>query len=109
MSSISFKLYSFEPQWNSDLPMYPNQGKRAYQSIPLPVPGLNLAGAKELVTLTADLSPLPTDQMPQGKGADGQMYFICRYEIRTKFHSAHTTYSLWYDNKCYGAVNAEYA
>jgi YHS domain-containing protein len=68
-----------------------------------------LAGPKLLLTLTADLSSIPTDQMSTGAGRDGEMYYICSFEIRIKFHSAHTTYSLWYEGKCYGAAEAEYA
>jgi hypothetical protein len=67
------------------------------------------AGAKLLVTLCADLSSIPTIQMPKRPGDDGQLYFVCDFEIRVIFHSAHTTYSLWYNDKCYGAVDAEYA
>jgi hypothetical protein len=37
------------------------------------------------------------------------MYYFGHFEIRINFHSAHTTYSLWYQDKCYGAVDAEYA
>ncbi|ERF69695.1 hypothetical protein EPUS_03687 [Endocarpon pusillum Z07020] len=91
LSSIRCNLYSFECPTNRNPPLHVDQG------------------AKLLVTLTANLSSIPTKEMPKHTGADGQTYFHCSFEIRVTFHSAHTTYSLWYNNKCYGAVDAEYA
>jgi hypothetical protein len=72
-------------------------------------PTLKYSGPRALVTLTADLSSLPTDKIPIRLGKDGLLYYVGHFQIRIKFHSAHTTYSLWYQDKCYGAVDAEYA
>jgi hypothetical protein len=55
---------------------------------------LTAEGAKLLVTLTADLSSIPTKQMLKRTGADEQTYFNCGFEIKVTFHSAHMTYSL---------------
>lgn len=75
----------------------------------MPSESLTAKGVKLLVNLTANLSSIPTQKMPKRTGADGREYYYCAHEIRVTFYSAHTTYALWYDNKCYGAVDAEYA
>lgn len=41
-------------------------------------------------------------------GKDRKSYWKLDYEIRIKFFSAHTEYSLWYNDKCYGNVKAKY-
>jgi hypothetical protein len=46
--------------------------------------------------------------MPTNKGADGLDYYILDHQIRVVFYSANMTFSLWYKNKLYGAVDAEY-
>jgi hypothetical protein len=61
-----------------------------------------------MVTLTADLSSIPTSELPIKKGADRKKYYHIEYDIRVNFESAHMKYSLWFKNKCYGSVNAEY-
>lgn len=106
-SSVTCSLHSFECPTDRNPPLYEDRG-----SWPPPQPltqSLTNKGVQLLVTLTADLSSIPRQQMPKRSGADGQMYFHCDFEIRVTFQSAHTTYSLWYNNKCYGAVDAEYA
>ena len=67
-----------------------------------------ILGAKSLVKLTADLSSIPTRMLPTKKGADGKKYYHITYQIRVNFKPAHMTYSLWYKNKRYGTVDAEY-
>jgi len=59
-------------------------------------------------TLTADLSSIPTSELSVKKGADRKKYYIINFEIHVNFESAHIKYSLWYKNKCYGSVNADY-
>ena len=61
-----------------------------------------------MVKLTADLSSIPTCLLPKKTGADRKKHFHISYQIRVKFESAHIAYSLWYKNKCYGTVHAEY-
>jgi hypothetical protein len=62
-----------------------------------------------LATLTADLSAIATTLIPVQEGADGEDYYYLSFQIKVKFFSAHTEYSLWYKNKEYGKVDAEYA
>lgn len=61
-----------------------------------------------MVKLTADLSSIPTNLLPIKKGADRKKYYYISYQIRVNFESARMVYSLWYKNKCYGTVNADY-
>lgn len=82
-------LYSYESHSNRPPPLYQEQ-------------------AKELVKLTADLSSIPTDMLPVTTGADHKRYYYVNYQIRVNFEAAHITYSLWYKNKRYGTVHAEY-
>ncbi len=114
LSSITCKLYSFECPINRNPPLHVDQGMCSFtvpkiQWLTATTTTTTTTGAKLLVTLTANLSSIPTKRMPKRTGADGQTYFHCNFEIRVTFHSAHTTYSLWYNDKCYGAVDAEYA
>lgn len=64
---------------------------------------------KKMVTLTADLSTISRTMIPIEIGADGEQYYNLKFEIRVKFFSAHTEYSLWHRGKEYGKVSAEYA
>lgn len=61
-----------------------------------------------MVKLTADLSSIPTKLLPIEKGADRKKYYCIDYQIRVNFEAARIVYSLWYKNKRYGMVNAEY-
>jgi len=61
------------------------------------------------VTLRADLSAISTTLIPIRTGADGEKYYFLKFQIKVKFFSAHTEYSLWYQDKEYGKVEAEYA
>jgi hypothetical protein len=61
------------------------------------------------VTLCADLSSIAESLIPIERGADGRDYYVLHFEIRVKFFSAHTEYSLWYKGGEYGKVDAEYA
>jgi hypothetical protein len=54
------------------------------------------------------MSSIPSHQVPKRIGRDGKSYYYKDYEIRTKFLSAKTEYSLWYDGVRYGTVDAEY-
>jgi hypothetical protein len=51
---------------------------------------------------------MPTAQLDKRLGADGKEYYQIGYEIRGVFYSAHTEYSLWYKDQCYGKVDAKY-
>lgn len=63
----------------------------------------------KLVRLTTDLSKIANSDIPVQVGADGERYYVLSFEIKVKFFSAHTEYSLWYRDREYGKVNAEYA
>lgn len=39
---------------------------------------------------------------------DKKKYYEIRYDIHSAFFSAHTEYSLWFQDECYGRVNAKY-
>ncbi|KAK5213642.1 hypothetical protein LTR47_000839 [Exophiala xenobiotica] len=52
---------------------------------------------KKLVVLEADLSPIARSTIPIDKGMDGQDYYVLTFQIKVKFFSAHTQYSLWYN------------
>ncbi len=61
-----------------------------------------------MAELTADLSSIPISELPIKKGADRKKYYHIDFQIRVNFEPAHMTYSLWYEKKCYGTVDAEY-
>ena len=64
---------------------------------------------KPLVRLTADLSSIRLSDIAIRRGQDGCDYYYLDFQVRVKFFSAHTEYSLWHNDKCYGLVRAEYA
>jgi hypothetical protein len=68
----------------------------------------SITGSEALATLPADLSSIPLAQLDKRLGADGKEYYVIRYEIRGVFYSAHIEYSLWYNDQCYGKVDAKY-
>ena len=68
----------------------------------------NLAGVKELVQLTADISRIPTYLLPTKVGVDGCTYYDIRIEIQVTYYSAYTTYELIHDGINYGIVASEY-
>ncbi len=63
---------------------------------------------KKLVLLEANLSPIARSIIPIDKGMDGLDYYVLSFQIKVKFFSAHTQYSLWYKGVEYGNVKAEY-
>lgn len=65
-------------------------------------------GIRPCAILSADLSTIAMKAMRKTRGMDKKKYLVLHYEIRVTFFSAHTEYSLWFENKCYGKVNAEY-
>jgi hypothetical protein len=66
------------------------------------------AGIHLHVTLKADLSKIDEKKLKKIFGKDRKKYYVINYEIRTNFFSAHTEYSLWFKDECYGKVNAKY-
>lgn len=60
------------------------------------------------VELKAKLSSIPVRALRKVTGKDGKKYYRIDYEIRFKFFSAHIEYSLWYEDICYGTVDAKY-
>lgn len=60
------------------------------------------------MVLTSNLSDVPITQVQIVVGADGEKYYRIDYQIKVAFHSAHMEFSLWYKNKEYGKVNAEF-
>ncbi|KAK5056031.1 hypothetical protein LTR84_012582 [Exophiala bonariae] len=91
LNEHSVRLYSFSSRSNAKAPLYP------------------CGDMSRLVKLTANLSSISTTLIPTKVGADGLPYYYLSFEIKVKFFSAHTEYSLWYKNKEYGKVNSEYA
>jgi hypothetical protein len=77
-------------------------------STPKTHPTDSTPGTRPLATLLAYLSRIPLAQLDKRIGADGKEYYATRYEIRGVFYSAHTEYSLWYKDQCYGKVDAKY-
>ena len=64
---------------------------------------------KHLVTLTSDLSTIPTTDYHISTGHDGENYHWITFQIKLTFLSALIEFSLWHEGKCYGSVMAEYA
>nr|KAK5442177.1 hypothetical protein LTR18_006030 [Exophiala xenobiotica] len=87
----STDLFSFAPSSEAQPPLYSNNAM------------------KKLVVLEADLSRIARSTIPIDKGMDGQDYYVLTFQIKVKFFSAHTQYSLWYNGVEYGNVKAEYA
>jgi hypothetical protein len=100
-------VFQYFSRDNIQAPMYPDSSKSILYSTPSR--SLKFAGSKKLANLTADLSAISTNLIPVEKGKDGRDYYVLSYEIRVKFFSAHTEYSLWHKGKEYGKVDAEYA
>lgn len=62
----------------------------------------------QLVTVSADLSLLPSDGFRKVRGADDNLYYEINYSIEITYYSGYTTYELIYNNTNYGPVAAEY-
>ncbi|KIW19845.1 hypothetical protein PV08_00420 [Exophiala spinifera] len=75
----------------------------------LPAPMHQTSDVGDFVDLHADLSTISTSVIPIERGADNRRYYKLDYEIKATFFSAHTEWSLWYNNVEYGKVRAEYA
>ncbi|KAI0860930.1 hypothetical protein F4860DRAFT_477216 [Xylaria cubensis] len=58
--------------------------------------------------LTADLSPIPENELDQRLGADGKMHYQVEFEVEAIYHSASTQYTLLHKGKRYDTVTAEY-
>ena len=67
-----------------------------------------VAGIRNHVVLTANTSAIPASSLQKMIGTDNIQYYRIHVEIRIKFSSAHTEYSLWSAGKCYGKVEAKY-
>jgi hypothetical protein len=63
---------------------------------------------KHLVTLTVDLSSIPTDLYEVKIGADGESYYRFVFQVKATFFSAHTEYALMFAGQSYGSVQARY-
>lgn len=49
--------------------------------------------------LKADISDIPEDEHLQEMGKDLEMYYVYPCEVRARFGSASTEYTLWHDSK----------
>lgn len=58
--------------------------------------------------LTYDLSKISTHRLARQIGQDQKEYFKIDFEIRASFHSAHIEWRLWFENECFGSVQANY-
>ena len=58
--------------------------------------------------LNVDLSTVPEESLDRSKGADGELYYRCDYEIEVTHYSASTRYGLVYKGIKYNTVEAEY-
>jgi hypothetical protein len=114
--SIEIRIVVFDGANGRSLPRHPDDGMSTplicflpfLFSIPKLTSLIPLTGPRTLVTLSADLSRIPTAQLDKQLGADGKEYYEIGYEIRGVFYSAHTEYSLWHKDQCYGKVDAKY-
>ena len=102
------RLMSFASASSVKAPIYPCGGEPDLPSL-LRNTVLTPLDIQKIVLLTADLSSIPETAIPIHIGADGNEYYVLNFQIRVKFFSAHTEYSLWHKDKEYGKVNAEYA
>lgn len=69
------------------------------------------AGAKQLCTVTSDLSGIPDsdlDPKRQSRGvfARGKKWFNCSYEVRANVGPADLTFELWYKGKKFSKNHA---
>ena len=62
----------------------------------------------QLVKVNADLGRIPTNRIPESKGADGKTYYKITYDIQVTYYSAYTTYELIHNGTNYGLVTSEY-
>ena len=97
-------LYVYDGE--GEAPLYPDGSKFIPESV---LQKLTVQAVKKLVNLPADISTIPASTIPIVAGKDGKSYTQFSFEIRVTFASAHTDYSLWHKDECYGAVEAEYA
>ena len=63
---------------------------------------------KHLVTMRVDLSSIPAARYLTIMGADRRQYYKISYQIKATFFSAHTEYTLVFENEPYGKIQAEY-
>src|SRR5277367_3728283 len=114
--SIEIRIFVFDGSNGRSPPRHPDDGMSTplvcflpfLLSIPQLTSLIPLAGPRTLAILSADLSRIPTAQLDKQLGADGKEYYEVGHEIRGVFYSAHTEYSLWYKDQCYGKVDAKY-
>ncbi|KPI42713.1 Chaperone protein dnaK [Cyphellophora attinorum] len=82
--------------------VYDDKGAESPSKYPIPV------GTRKHLTIQSKLSSIPVRALRKTTGSDGKKYYHLDYEIRFTFFSAHTEYSLWSDDVCYGKAEAEY-
>ncbi|KAI1757504.1 hypothetical protein F4782DRAFT_525317 [Xylaria castorea] len=63
---------------------------------------------KMMTRLTADLSPIPENQLDKRLGADGRMHYEVEFDVEAIYHSASTQYTLLHKGKRYDTITAEY-
>lgn len=61
---------------------------------------------KRHVDLDANLDNIPLSDIPIRRGKDNERYYIWISQIHASYSSAHCEYTLWYQGKNYGAVEA---
>lgn len=103
-------VYVYDENEAEDPPTDPNVRKSKCTLRLLPVSNINKipAGVRPHVFLTSALSLIPKKKLMQRTGKDKKKYYEIMFEVRTNFFSAHTEYSMWYEDVRYGKVDAEY-
>ncbi|KAI0487191.1 hypothetical protein F4859DRAFT_502416 [Xylaria cf. heliscus] len=66
------------------------------------------SSVKMLSRLTADLSPIPENELEQRLGADNRMHYWIEFDVEAIYRSASTQYTLLHKGKRYDTVTAEY-
>ena len=66
-------------------------------------------GLKKHATLDPCLDRILKTQIPVRRGKDGNDYYVPDFQIQARFFSAHSEYTLWFEDKNHGTVKVDYA
>jgi hypothetical protein len=55
--------------------------------------------ARPFARLKADISGIPTRQLPYQQGADGRLYYVLKFQVEVVYESASTKYALNYEGE----------
>ena len=58
--------------------------------------------------LNVDLSTIPEETLNRERGMDGELHYLCGFEVQVTHFSASTRYELVYKGIKYNTVEAEY-